>query len=69
MTGIAPRHVSTASIASVSAFPGVGITERGLRSLFKEFVQGSEEEMRRPRSRGGTGLGLSICSKQVRIWT
>lgn len=45
---------------------GVGIAERGLRSLFKEYVQGDEEEMRRPRSRGGTGLGLSICSKQVR---
>lgn len=44
---------------------GIGIAERGLRSLFKEYVQGSEEEMRRPRSRGGTGLGLSICSKQV----
>ena len=44
---------------------GVGIAQRGLRSLFKEYVQGSEEEMKRPRSRGGTGLGLSICSKQV----
>ena len=29
------------------------------------LVQGTEDEMRRPRSRGGTGLGLSICSKQV----
>lgn len=46
---------------------GIGIAERGLRSLFKEYVQGSEEEMRRPRSRGGTGLGLSICSKQVAV--
>ena len=44
---------------------GIGIAERGLRSLFKEYVQGSEEEMRRPRSRGGTGLGLSICCKQA----
>ena len=43
----------------------MGIAQRGLRSLFKEYVQGSEEEMKRPRSRGGTGLGLSICSKQV----
>lgn len=30
-------------------------------------VQGAEDEMRRPRSKGGTGLGLSICSKQVAI--
>ena len=30
-------------------------------------VQGSEDEMKRPRSRGGTGLGLSICSKQVAV--
>ncbi len=29
------------------------------------LLQGTEDEMRRPRSRGGTGLGLSICSKQV----
>ncbi len=55
---------SSPFFAGLSA--GVGIAERGLRSLFKEYVQGDEEEMRRPRSRGGTGLGLSICSKQVR---
>jgi hypothetical protein len=30
------------------------------------LYQGTEDEMRKPRSRGGTGLGLSICSKQVR---
>lgn len=46
---------------------GVGITAEGLRSLFREFVQGTEDEMRKPRSRGGTGLGLSICSKQVGV--
>ncbi|KAK9831531.1 hypothetical protein WJX81_006368 [Elliptochloris bilobata] len=44
---------------------GCGVAAEGLRSLFKEYVQGTEDEMRRPRSRGGTGLGLSICSKQV----
>ena len=47
--------------------PGVGIQPEGLRSLFKEYVQGTEDEMRKPRSRGGTGLGLSICSKQVSV--
>ena len=31
------------------------------------MLQGTEDEMRRPRSRGGTGLGLSICSKQVAV--
>ena len=52
--------------ATVSACgAGVGIAQRGLQCLFKEYVQGSEEDMKRPRSRGGTGLGLSICSKQV----
>ncbi len=30
-------------------------------------VQGTEDEMRRPRHAGGTGLGLSICSKQVAV--
>lgn len=30
-------------------------------------MQGTEDEMKRPRSRGGTGLGLSICSKQVGV--
>ena len=44
---------------------GVGIHPEGLRALFKDYVQGTEDEMRKPRSRGGTGLGLSICSKQV----
>ncbi|GAX73564.1 hypothetical protein CEUSTIGMA_g1015.t1 [Chlamydomonas eustigma] len=46
---------------------GIGIQPECLRSLFKEFVQGTEDEMRKPRSRGGTGLGLSICSKQVGV--
>ncbi|KAK9865276.1 hypothetical protein WJX84_009097 [Apatococcus fuscideae] len=46
---------------------GVGVGEEGLRALFKEFIQGTSDEMRRPRSRGGTGLGLSICSKQVAV--
>ncbi|CAG9461840.1 unnamed protein product [Pedinophyceae sp. YPF-701] len=44
---------------------GRGIAPGGLRNLFKDFVQGSEAEMQRPRETGGTGLGLSICSKQV----
>ena len=30
-------------------------------------LQGTSDEMKRPRSRGGTGLGLSICSKQVAV--
>lgn len=47
------------------AHAGMGITREGLQALFKEYVQGTEDDMRRPRSRGGTGLGLSICSKQV----
>lgn len=46
---------------------GIGIGPKGLKSLFNEFVQGSEDEMKRPRTRGGTGLGLSICSKQVAV--
>ena len=45
---------------------GVGISDKGLHSLFQEYVQGATEEMSRPRTRAGTGLGLSICSKQVR---
>lgn len=45
---------------------GVGITHDGLSALFKEYVQGTDDEMQRPRARGGTGLGLSICSKQAR---
>jgi len=44
---------------------GVGITRDGLATLFREYVQGTEDEMCKPRTRGGTGLGLSICSKQV----
>ena len=35
------------------------------RRCARARAQGTEDEMRRPRSRGGTGLGLSICSKQV----
>ncbi|KAK9815291.1 hypothetical protein WJX72_001151 [[Myrmecia] bisecta] len=46
---------------------GVGIAEEGLQRLFREYVQGTEDEMRQPRRRGGTGLGLSICSKQVAV--
>ena len=46
---------------------GVGIAEAGLQTLFREYVQGTEDEMRKPRARGGTGLGLSICSKQVGV--
>jgi hypothetical protein len=49
-----------------SAASGVGITRDGLATLFREYVQGTEDEMCKPRTRGGTGLGLSICSKQVR---
>lgn len=47
------------------AASGVGITRDGLATLFREYVQGTEDEMCKPRTRGGTGLGLSICSKQV----
>ncbi|DBA83742.1 TPA: hypothetical protein ACH3X1_006273 [Trebouxia sp. C0004] len=46
---------------------GCGISQRGLGSLFTEYVQGTEDDMKRPRTRGGTGLGLSICSKQVSV--
>jgi CheY-like chemotaxis protein len=46
---------------------GCGIGPEGLHGLFKEYVQGTEDEMRKPRSKGGTGLGLSICSKQVAV--
>lgn len=46
---------------------GCGIAPEGLQSLFQQFVQGTEDEMQRPRSKGGTGLGLSICSKQVAV--
>ena len=48
-----------------------------LAKYFREFSscsetrgpaeQGTEDEMKRPRSRGGTGLGLSICNKQVAV--
>lgn len=46
---------------------GCGISPEGLRSLFKDFTQGSDDEIKKPRSKGGTGLGLSICSKQVGV--
>ncbi len=46
---------------------GVGITPDGLKTLFRQYVQGTDDEMRKPRSKGGTGLGLSICSKQVGV--
>lgn len=46
---------------------GVGISGPGLKSLFKEYAQGSDEEMKRPRTNSGTGLGLNICLKQVRF--
>ena len=46
---------------------GCGIRPEGLRSLFKDFSQGSDDEIKKPRSKGGTGLGLSICSKQVGV--
>lgn len=46
---------------------GVGIAPAGLNTLFKEYVQGTDDDMRKPRSKGGTGLGLSICSKQVGV--
>ena len=35
--------------------------------LSMHCVQGTEDDMKRPRTRGGTGLGLSICSKQVSV--
>ncbi|KAF5830448.1 hypothetical protein DUNSADRAFT_14566, partial [Dunaliella salina] len=46
---------------------GMGISHQGLQALFKEYVQGTEDDMKKPRTRGGTGLGLSICSKQVGV--
>jgi CheY-like chemotaxis protein len=51
----------------LSLRPGVGITRDGLATLFREYVQGTDDEMCKPRTRGGTGLGLSICSKQVGV--
>lgn len=44
---------------------GVGIAPGGLQHIFKEYVQGTDAEMSKPRTQGGTGLGLAICSKQV----
>lgn len=44
---------------------GVGIAPEMLDTLFHDYVQGSEAEMRQPRRFGGTGLGLSICQRQV----
>ena len=46
---------------------GCGVGADGLHRLFTAFVQGSDDDMRRPRSKGGTGLGLAICSKQVAV--
>ncbi|GBF98529.1 PAS PAC sensor hybrid histidine kinase [Raphidocelis subcapitata] len=46
---------------------GCGVGPEGLHGLFREYVQGTEADMARPRSKGGTGLGLSICSKQVAV--
>ncbi|KAI8475163.1 MAG: hypothetical protein J3K34DRAFT_487042 [Monoraphidium minutum] len=46
---------------------GCGVGPEGLHGLFKEYVQGTDDEMRKPRAKGGTGLGLSICSKQVAV--
>uniref|UniRef100_A0A7R9VZ96 histidine kinase n=1 Tax=Chlamydomonas euryale TaxID=1486919 RepID=A0A7R9VZ96_9CHLO len=46
---------------------GIGIGPDGLKALFKEYVQGTDDEMKKPRTKGGTGLGLSICSKQVGV--
>jgi signal transduction histidine kinase len=66
------RHNSMSGGSDVSCWllfevedTGVGITRDGLATLFREYVQGTEDEMCKPRTRGGTGLGLSICSKQV----
>lgn len=46
---------------------GCGVGPEGLHGLFKEYVQGTDDDMRKPRTKGGTGLGLSICSKQVAV--
>lgn len=46
---------------------GNGIPPEGLQTLFKQYEQGTDVDMRKPRRRGGTGLGLSICSKQVSV--
>jgi signal transduction histidine kinase len=60
------RNWGTHLVSCVCVAAGVGITRDGLATLFREYVQGTEDEMCKPRTRGGTGLGLSICSKQVR---
>lgn len=43
--------------------------ERGLYLKLTAIgaLQGTEDDMKRPRRAGGTGLGLSICSKQVAV--
>lgn len=63
--GVSLRQVWV--LCGLCAAAGVGITRDGLASLFREYVQGTEDEMCKPRTRGGTGLGLSICSKQVSV--
>ena len=49
-----PRH-AVCAICKMSEAPSSGV----------RLLQGTEDEMKRPRNKGGTGLGLSICSKQV----
>jgi hypothetical protein len=58
-------HMLSCAAGVLLVASGVGITRDGLATLFREYVQGTEDEMCKPRTRGGTGLGLSICSKQV----
>ena len=47
--------------------PGLHISHMRRNDTSLLAAQGTEDDMKRPRTRGGTGLGLSICSKQVSV--
>lgn len=52
---------------------GIGITPKSLRALFRDYVQGDEQEEQQKdnkvagKRQSGTGLGLAICSRQVAL--